>query len=101
MSLAPTPETDAAEIVQTFRNLPDSRTGRVHIDFARKLERERDALKALLVKDQGDVTISRNGYIEELECKLEEHRLALESAERHNHEMFVMLEKTRALLIEK
>lgn len=35
-------------------------------------------LKALLIKDQGAVTISRNGYIEELECKLEEHKLALE-----------------------
>ena len=33
-----------------------------------------DELKALLIKDQGAVTI----YIEELECKLEEHKLALE-----------------------
>jgi hypothetical protein len=42
MNTSHTPESDAAEIVQTFKGLPESRTGRVHIDFARKLEQERD-----------------------------------------------------------
>ena len=68
-------ESDAAEIVQTFKGLPDCRTGRVHIQVARKLELERDELKAFLIKDQGVVTISRNGYVEELESKLGEHKL--------------------------
>ena len=39
-----TPETDANEIIQSFMDLPPSRTGRVKVDFARKLERERDML---------------------------------------------------------
>jgi hypothetical protein len=75
MSLAPTPESDAAEIVQTFKGLPDCRTGRVSIEFARKLERERDALK-------------------------EEYKLALESADAHNHQLATTLEKTRSIFIE-
>lgn len=98
MNTAPTPETDAAEIVQTFKGLPDCRTGRVPIEFSRKLERERDMLKALLVKDQGAVTLSRNGYIQELESKLEEHKLALKSADAHNHELAVLLEQAREQL---
>lgn len=39
-----TPETDANEIIQPFMDLPPSRTGRVKVDFARKLERQRDTL---------------------------------------------------------
>lgn len=39
-----TPETDANEIIQPFMDLPPSGTGRVKIDFARKLERQRDML---------------------------------------------------------
>lgn len=39
-----TPETDANEIIQSFMDLPPSRTGRVKVDFARKLERQRDTL---------------------------------------------------------
>jgi hypothetical protein len=39
-----TPETDANEIIQPFMDLPPSGTGRVKIEFARKLERERDML---------------------------------------------------------
>ena len=39
-----TPETDANEIIQSFMDLPPSRTGRVKVDFARKLERQRDML---------------------------------------------------------
>ena len=46
MEHKPTPETDAAEIIQVFMGIPDGRTGRVSIDFARKLERERDELKS-------------------------------------------------------
>jgi hypothetical protein len=56
-------------------------------------------LKALLVKGHGAVTISRNGYIEELEHKLQEHRLALESANAHNHQLMTMLEKAREILL--
>lgn len=114
--MSETPETDANEIIQTFVNLPRARTGRVKIDFAKKLELERDKykqhlnkliiacesmeywygiaecvcsqtqpigaclrcdvkkmldnisqLKSQLTKDQGCVTISRNGYVQELE----------------------------------
>ena len=93
-----TPESDAAEIVQTFKGLPDCRTGRVAIQVARKLELERNRLKAFLIKDQGVVTISRNGYIEELESKLQEHKLALESADEHNHQLAVLLETAREQL---
>ena len=39
-----TPETDANEIIQPFMDLPPSGTGRVKIDFARKLEQQRDML---------------------------------------------------------
>jgi len=39
-----TPETDMNEIIQSFMDLPPSRTGRVKVDFARKLERQRDML---------------------------------------------------------
>lgn len=39
-----TPETDMNEIIQSFMDLPPSRTGRVKVDFARKLERQRDIL---------------------------------------------------------
>jgi hypothetical protein len=45
-----TPETDMNEIIQSFMDLPPSRTGRVKIDFARKLERQRDTLKEALEK---------------------------------------------------
>ena len=45
-----TPETDANEIIQPFMDLPPSGTGRVKIDFARKLERQRDTLKEALEK---------------------------------------------------
>ena len=93
-----TPESDAAEIVQTFKGLPDCRTGRVPIQVARKLELERNELKALLIKDQGVVTISRNGYVEELESKLEEHKLALESADMHNNQLAGLLERAREQL---
>jgi hypothetical protein len=39
-----TPETDMNEIIQPFMDLPPSGTGKVKIDFARKLERQRDML---------------------------------------------------------
>jgi hypothetical protein len=57
-----TPETDS-------HYYPDFEMGCdvVLADFARKLERERDELKALLTKKHGAVTISRNGYVQELE----------------------------------
>ena len=45
-----TPETDANEIIQPFMDLPPSGTGKVKIDFARKLERERDMLIDALEK---------------------------------------------------
>ena len=45
-----TPETDMNEIIQSFMDLPPSRTGRVKIDFARKLERQRDMLIDALEK---------------------------------------------------
>jgi len=45
-----TPETDMNEIIQSFMDLPPSRTGRVKVDFARKLERQRDMLKEALEK---------------------------------------------------
>lgn len=45
-----TPETDMNEIIQSFMDLPPSRTGRVKIDFARKLERQRDMLIEALEK---------------------------------------------------
>jgi hypothetical protein len=98
MNTSETPESDAAEIVQTFKGLPDCRTGRVPIKVSRKLELERNQLKALLVKGHGAVTISRNGYIEELERKLEEHRLALASADEHNNQLVTMLERAREQL---
>ena len=47
-------------------------------DEVEKLIRERDALKALLTKEQGAVTISRNGYVQELERELDE-ALSLEA----------------------
>lgn len=36
------------------------------------LQRERDELREMLTKQQGAVTISRNGYVEDLERKLEQ-----------------------------
>jgi hypothetical protein len=59
-----TPESDAAEIVQTFKGLPDCRTGRVDIKVARKLELERDELRARLIKNQGTegILFSENLY---------------------------------------
>ena len=98
MNTSETPESDAAEIVQTFKGLPDCRTGRVDIKVARKLELERNELKALLVKGHGAVTISRNGYIEELESKLQEHKLALASADAHNHQLACLLETAKEQL---
>jgi len=60
-----TPETDHAEIIQTFTNLPQCRTGRVAVEFARQLETERnearkqrdeliEALQMLLPQEPND-----------------------------------------------
>ena len=63
--MKPTPETDTAE----FEVIDDYECGInvVSSCHARRLERERDKLKAMLTKKQGAVTISRNGYVQELE----------------------------------
>jgi hypothetical protein len=42
-----------------------------------QLKRERDELKALLTKEQGAVTISRNGYVQELERERDELKALL------------------------
>lgn len=59
-----TPETDAEHACFPM--------GGFTLDFARKLERERDKLKAMLTKEHGVVTISRNGYVQELERERDE-----------------------------
>jgi len=48
MNERPTPESDAAEIYQTFHSIPPVKTGRVTVDFARRLERQRDELLEVL-----------------------------------------------------
>ena len=63
-----TPETDHLE-----KNLGNA-AHPVLSYFCRKLERERDELKALLTKKQGTVTISRNGYVQEIERERDEAR---------------------------
>ena len=75
-----TPETDAEHA-----RFP---MGGFTLDFARRMERERDEarrqlsevtderdkLKAMLTKEQGVVTISKNGYVQELERERDEAR---------------------------
>ena len=41
-------------------------------DHAQTLQRERDELKAMITKEQGVVTISKNGYVQELERERDE-----------------------------
>ena len=74
-------ETDAALYPMNGVNI-------VWPDFARRMERERDEarrqlaevtkerdeLKAMLTMDRGAVTISRNGYVQELERDRDEAR---------------------------
>ena len=50
-------------------------------DYIRKLERERDELKAMLTMDRGVVTIARNGYVQELERERDEARRQLAEIE--------------------
>lgn len=47
-----------------------------------ELQRERDELKALLTKEQGAVTISRNDYVQELERERDEARKLFQSSKR-------------------
>ena len=49
--------------------------------------KERDELKALLTKEQGAVTISRNGYVQELERQLDEAQESLEFQKKLNVEL--------------
>jgi predicted nucleic acid-binding Zn-ribbon protein len=81
MNTKTTPETDAEEIIIT-KGKP---TYWVSKEFARRLERERDEwkakyihLKSQLTQTQGCVTISRNGYVQELEQELAEARKEIE-----------------------
>jgi hypothetical protein len=77
-----TPRTDEAA-VDVWRKSNGERmetsSDKVDADFARRLERERDEwkakyidLKSQLTQTQGCVTISRNGYVQELERELAE-----------------------------
>ena len=79
-----TPRTDEAA-VDVWRKSNGERmetsSDKVDADFARRLERERDEwkakyidLKSQLTQTHGCVTISRNGYVQELERELAEAR---------------------------
>lgn len=74
MNTQPTPETDAIVRNAAAADHPMTRLAATLTVKCEKLERERDELKAMLTKDQGVVTISRNGYVQELERERDEAR---------------------------